>query len=305
MTGPDPSPPAAPEGESSRRRSPEALWEARLEQQQRELEGLGAKLSLLQGRLEELAGVAQASEATAAEARAILAQLARGARSHRAWTVGMGLALALSLAALTGVLLGAVGPALRGHQTAQAQASALEAQVAEAKALAEEAKTQLAQLQPRIDQAIKAPQVATAALEGRAEGVLAQAKASLKQGDAAGLDFAKAKAAYQEARRLFELASSLDPKEPEALLGLGMAQVGLGEVGLAQEAWRRAMELALAANRADLKDEAMKRLASLGAFTLPLPQKPGASPQASPSPAPMEAYPLPSLSPERPRRARP
>lgn len=304
MTGPDPSP-LAPEGESSRRRSPEALWEARLEQQQRELEGLSSKLGLLQGRLEELAGAAQASESTAAEARAILAQLARGARTHRAWTVGMGVALALSLAALAGVLLGAVGPALKGHQAAQAQVAALEGQVAEAKALAEDAKIQLAQLQPRIDQAIKAPQVATAALEGRAEGVLTQAKASLKQGDAAGLDFAKAKAAYQEARRLFELAGSLDPKDPDALLGLGMAQVGLGEVGLAQEAWRRAMELALAANRPDLKEEAMKRLASLGAFTLPLPQKPGASPQASASSKPLEALPLPSLRPEERRRARP
>ena len=88
----------------------------------------------------------------------------------------------------------------------------------------------------------------------------------------------------------FELAASLDPKDPEAPLGLGMALVGLGEVPLAQEAWRRAMELATQAQRQDLYEEALKRRSSLGAFSLPLPRKPG----HEGSPAPSRALPSPA-----------
>lgn len=284
-------------GDSSRRRSPEALAEARWEQASRELEGLNAKLSLLQGRVEGLAEAAGASEAAAAEARALMAQLARSQGRSRGWAVGLGVALSISLAALAGVLLGAVAPALNEARSAHQHALAMEAQVAEAKAMAEEAKVQLAQLQPRIDQALRAPLAATAALEGRAKGVLAQAKVSLKQAEAAGLDFPKAKTAYLDARRLFELAASLDPKDPEAPLGLGMALVGLGEVPLAQEAWRRTMELATQAQRQDLYEEALKRLSSLGAFSLPLPRKPGHEGRAAPSRALPGAGPgLPSAS---------
>lgn len=272
-------------GESSRRRSPEATLDARFDQVLRELEGLNAKLSLLQGRVDGITEAAGSGEASAAEARALMAQLSRGQGRTRAWAMGLGAALAISVAALAGVLLGAVGPALQEAREAHQLAKGMAAEVADAKQQAEDAKVQLAQLQPRIDQALRAPLAATAALEGRAKGVLAQGKISLKQASAADLDFPKAKQAYLDARRLFELAASLDPKDPEAPLGLGMALVGLGEVELAREAWRRAMELGLTNNRPDVRDEALKRLSSLGAFSLPLPQKsqrPGAT---RPSPA--------------------